>query len=104
MENVTYVGISQQLALQQQIEVTANNIANMNTPGYKAENVLFNDFITSPKDGQPIHQAQDYATYQDLSIGNLIQTSNSLDFAVLGKGYFVVNTAKGERFTRDGSF
>lgn len=104
MENVTYIGISQQMALQQQIEVTANNIANMNTPGFKSQNVLFTDYITSPKDGVPIHQSQDFATYQDLTIGNLLQTSNSLDFAIHGKGYFTINTPEGLRYTRDGGF
>lgn len=104
MENITYIGISQQLALQQQMEVTANNIANMNTPGFKAQNVLFTDYITSPKDGKPIHQANDFATYQDLTIGNLIQTSNSLDFAIHGEGYFTVSTPEGLRYSRDGGF
>lgn len=105
MENVTYIGISQQMALQQQIEVTANNIANMNTPGFKAQNVLFTDYITAPKDhNAPIHQSNDFATYQDLTIGNLIQTSNSLDFAIHGKGYFTIETPDGTRYTRDGGF
>lgn len=104
MENVTYIGISQQMALQQQIEVTANNIANMNTPGFKAQNVLFTDYITQPKNAQKIHQSLDYATYQDLSIGNLIQTSNTLDFAIHGEGYFTIQTPQGVRYTRDGGF
>jgi len=105
MENVTYIGISQQLALQQHIEITANNIANMSTPGYRAENVLFTDYITQPADkNAPIHQAQDFATYQDLTIGPLLQTSNNLDFAIQGKGYFAVTTKEGLRYTRDGSF
>lgn len=104
MENVAYIGISQQLALQQHIELTANNIANMSTPGFRAENLLFTDYITTPKDGPAIHQAQDFASYQDLTIGPLMQTSNSLDFAIQGKGYFTVTTPEGLRYTRDGGF
>ncbi len=104
MENITYIGISHQMALQQQIEVTANNIANMNTPGFKANNILFTDYVTAPKDSMPIHQSQDYATYSDLTIGNLIQTSNSLDFAIHGDGYFTISTPEGARYSRDGGF
>jgi len=104
MENITYIGISHQMALQQQIEVTANNIANMNTPGFKANNVLFTDYVTAPEGSMPIHQSQDYATYADLTIGNLIQTSNSLDFAIHGEGYFTISTPEGARYSRDGGF
>ncbi len=105
MENISYVGASQQVALAQQIEVTANNIANMNTPGFKAKEMLFTDYITTPKNGAPIHQSNDYATYRDLSMGNLSQTFNPLDVAIDGKGYFVVQTPEGDtRYTRAGSF
>ena len=105
MENISYVGASQQLALSQQIEVTSNNIANMSTPGFKSKQVLFLDYITQPKNNAPINQSYDYATYRDLSMGNLSQTYNPLDVAIDGKGYFVVQTPEGDtRYTRAGSF
>lgn len=105
MENISYVGASQQLALQQQIEVTSNNIANMSTPGFKAKNVMFLDYITTPKNAAAINQSYNYATYRDLSMGNLSKTYNPLDVAIDGKGYFAVQTPEGgTRYTRDGSF
>ncbi|MDE1151959.1 MAG: flagellar basal-body rod protein FlgF [Micavibrio sp.] len=104
MENISYIGLSQQMALSQQIEVASNNIANMSTPGFKTQGVMFNDYITSPKDGSPIHQSQNFATYRDLSTGNLAQTHNPLDLAIAGEGYFAVSTASGIRYTRDGGF
>jgi flagellar basal-body rod protein FlgF len=105
MENISYIGISQQLALSQQIEVTSNNIANMSTPGFKAKNVMFLDYITTPKNGGPINQSANYATYRDLGMGNLSKTFNPLDVAIDGKGYFVVQTPEGEtRYTRAGNF
>lgn len=105
MENISYIGASQQLALSQQIEVTANNIANMSTPGFKAKNMLFLDYVTQPKNNSPIHQSYDYATYRDLSMGNLTQTYNKLDVAIDGKGYFAVQTPQGDiRYTRAGAF
>lgn len=104
MENVSYIGLSQQLALSQQIEVTANNIANMSTPGYKTQGILFLDYVTQPKDGQPINQSYDFATYRDLSVGSQLPTSNPLDMAISGDGYFAIQTKDGVRYTRDGSF
>jgi flagellar basal-body rod protein FlgF len=104
MENISYIGLSQQLALSSQINVTANNLANMSTPGFKAQNVMFLDYITQPKDAPPINQSYDYATYRDLSMGNLSRTSNPLDMAIDGDGYFAVETPEGIRYTRDGTF
>lgn len=104
MENISYIGLSQQIALQQQIDVTANNIANMSTPGFKAQHVLFNEYITAPKDATAVHQSNNYGTYRDLTIGALQQTSNKLDFAIQGEGYFCVQTPEGVRYTRDGGF
>lgn len=104
MENIGYIGLSQQMALQQQIDVTANNIANMSTPGYKSQQVLFTEYITTPKDGAEVHQSNSFGTYRDLTIGALLQTSNKLDFAIQGEGYFSVQTPEGVRYTRDGGF
>lgn len=104
MENVSYIGLSQQLALQQQIEVTANNIANMSTPGYKTQGILFLDFMTKPKDGETINQAFDFATYRNLATGSQLPTHNPLDVAISGEGYFAIETGSGVRYTRDGSF
>lgn len=104
MENVSYIGLSQQLALQQQIEVTANNIANMSTPGYKAQGILFLDYMTKPKDGETINQAYDFATYRNLATGSQLPTHNPLDVAISGEGYFAIETQGGVRYTRDGNF
>lgn len=105
MENLSYIGLSQQMALYHQMEVVANNIANMNTPGFKSQDVLFKEYLnnTSQKD-EKISQVQDYGTYRDTKQGSLTQTSNKLDVAVQGDGYFVVQTAQGMRYTRNGSF
>ncbi len=47
MENSIYVALSRQMALQRQLEVTSNNIANMNTTGYKNQRMLFTEFMES---------------------------------------------------------
>lgn len=105
MENVAYIGLSQQMALHRLMDVTANNMANMNTPGFKSQNVLFKEYINKSQDtSDAISQVQDYGTYHDVSQGTLTRTSNKLDLAIQGEGYFGVQTTRGIRYTRDGAF
>lgn len=104
MENISYIGLSQQLALQQQMEMTANNLANMSTPGYKAQHTLFSEYITDPKGGAAIHQSSNTGSYRDLSNGSLTQTHNPFDIAMQAEGFFAIRTPGGISYTRDGSF
>jgi flagellar basal-body rod protein FlgF len=105
MENLSYIGLSQQTALQHQMEIVANNIANMNTPGYKSQSLLFKEYVNpTTAEGEKISQVQDYGSYRNLMQGPVTQTGNSLDVALDGKGYFAVQTPQGIRYTRDGSF
>lgn len=104
MENIGYIGLSQQLALQQQMEMTANNLANMSTPGYKAQHPLFSEYITDPRGGAAIHQSSNSGSYRDLANGSLTQTHNPFDVAMQADGFFAIQTPEGIRYTRDGSF
>lgn len=105
MENLSYIGLSQQMALHRLMDVTANNMANMSTPGFKSQNVLFKEYLNKTEDKEnKISQVQDFGTYRDLSQGAIRQTGNKLDAALDGEGYFAVQTANGTRYTRDGSF
>jgi flagellar basal-body rod protein FlgF len=105
MENLTYVGLSQQMALYHQMDVVANNIANMNTPGYKSQNLLFKEYLNNTsQEGEKISQVQDYGTFRDTKQGAVTQTSNKLDVAIQGDGYLAIQTAQGIRYTRNGSF
>lgn len=105
MENIGYIGLSQQMALKQQMDIVANNIANANTTGYKSQNVLFTDYVSKPKNGDPISQSVNFKTYRDLTAGSMSQTFNPLDVAIQGDGYFMVQLENGETaYTRDGSF
>lgn len=107
MENISYIGLSQQIALQQQMNVTANNVANMSTPGFKGQRVLFVDYLNKGKGAQPqdtLQQVVNYASYRTLEQGVLQQTGNPLDVALEGDGYFAVTTPAGRRYTRAGNF
>lgn len=104
VESSIYTLLSQQQALQRQMQVIANNVANMNTTGYKNRGVLFQDFIEQPNPKFTHHMVVDRGTMRDTSQGTLIKTDNPLDLAISGNGYFAVQTPEGIQYTRQGSF
>ncbi|WDR07562.1 flagellar basal-body rod protein FlgF [Devosia rhodophyticola] len=111
MENAQLISLSRQMALQRQMDVVANNMANVNTTGFKAEKVLFEQYVMPiardrdfPSQDQPLSYVQDWATLHDLSGGPINQTGNPLDMALNGDGFFAVQTAGGERWTKSGAF
>jgi flagellar basal-body rod protein FlgF len=110
MENSLLVSLSQQLAAYQSMDVIANNIANVSTPGYRREEQTFQEYVeqVSPPEGQDgptrISFVQDAGIVRDLSEGAQQQTGAPFDLAIHGKGYFVVQTPNGERYTRNGHF
>lgn len=103
MENTTYVALSHLTALRRMLDVTANNVANMNTAGFRAERPVFDDFVERAGAKQnPIAFVIDRATYTDLREATIVQSGNPLDVAIRGEGYLAVETAEGIRYTRDG--
>lgn len=111
MDNTTTIALSRLVAQQRALDVTATNIANASTPGFRAERMLFTDWLvkqTAP--GQPpgaseMAFTQDRATYRDTQPGTLTHTANPLDLAIGGiDGYFTVRTPNGPRLTRAGHF
>jgi flagellar basal-body rod protein FlgF len=110
MQNITTIALSRLTAQQRALDVTANNIANATTPGYRAERLVFSDFLVRnsgrdlPPGAQIVTYAQDRASYRDQQIGPLTHTHNPLDIALAGDGYFTVETPRGPRLTRAGHF
>ena len=112
MDIVTSLVASRLTAQQRALDVTANNIANANTPGYRTERMLFSDWIdrqagTSSGNAtgdRTVIYTQDRATWRENQPGTLTHTSNPFDLALTGDGYFTVNTKNGPRLTRDGRF
>jgi len=110
MENNFLIGLSRQIALQRELDVIANNIANVNTVGYKADGNVFEEFIgpvaRSDEFARPDRRPSfviDRATWHDLSTGAVQQTGNPLDVTIDGKAFLAVQTPQGERYTRNGS-
>ncbi|MCG8360441.1 MAG: flagellar basal-body rod protein FlgF [Kiloniellales bacterium] len=104
METPGYIALSKQMVLRQQMDLIANNLANMNTAGYKAERMVFAEHLDRTEDGKVLSFVQDLAVTRDLSQGPLTLTSNELNFAIRGEGYFAVQTDAGVRYTRAGNF
>jgi flagellar basal-body rod protein FlgF len=110
MENTLLVGLSRQMVLERQMDVVANNVANINTNGFKADRSLFEEYLRSPahednfqRSDRRVSFVQDRATFKDFSAGNTELTKNPLDVSIDGKGFIAVQTPAGERYTRDGS-
>jgi flagellar basal-body rod protein FlgF len=108
MDNPIYVAVSREMILRRQMDIVANNIANADTTAFKVENLIVkaNPQPTTAPDGGPttINYALDVALGRDFGQGALQQTGGELDVAIEGDGFFKVQTANGERYTRDGRF
>jgi flagellar basal-body rod protein FlgF len=109
MENSLLVGLSRQMTLERQMDVVANNLANVNTAGFKGEKSMFQEFLSpgAREDNfvgrdRRVSFVQDRATLHDFKSGPVEQTKNPLDVAISGDAFFAVQTPGGERYTRDG--
>ena len=110
MENTLLIGLSRQMVLERQMDVVANNVANVNTNGFKADNSMFEQYLMpvarenrfNLQDRQ-VSFVNDRGTWRDTGPGSLEITNNPLDVAIDGNGYLVVQTAGGERYTRNGA-
>ncbi len=110
MENTVLVGLSRQVALHRELDIVANNIANLNTTGFKADGALFEQYLmpvardnTFSGADTRLNFVQDRASWLDLGQGAIQQTGNPLDVAIDGNGFLVVQTPRGERYTRNGA-
>jgi len=109
MDNANYVALSRQITLQRELDISANNLANMNTTGYKFEELLVNTVPGAPAYDDPIRTpanfAYDNGVGRDFRQGALQQTGGTYDLAIEGEGaFFTVQTPAGVRYTRDGAF
>ncbi len=111
MDSGYYAAFTGLLARQQALDTVANNLANTNTTGFRAEREFFSDALTGPNAiGSQLNTAvNDYGVLGgnqiDLSQGQMTTTGNPLDLALEGQGFFAVLDQQGTiQYTRDGSF
>ena len=123
MNKGIYVATSGSLAQERAMDIIANNMANMNTSGYKADRMLFQTYlqkVDAPSAAAPtsneikagimgsktddtayMFSSQSYTNYEQ---GALQKTGNTFDIALDGNGFMAVQTPMGERYTRGGAF
>jgi flagellar basal-body rod protein FlgF len=120
-----YTAVSGSMAQNLRLETVANNLANVNTPGFKKDTQVFREYLTAnekppaviqvPKVPASIESFYDMqggdksyvesnGSYSDFTQGGLKSTGNALDLAIDGQGFFEVFSPKGVRFSRNGAF
>lgn len=110
MDSPGYIILSRLTAQLRATQVTAHNLANADTPGFRASRPVFAEHIAQqgrvegPRAGRTVGYAWDRATWRDAAPGPITRTGNPLDVAISGEGWFAVETPRGERYTRSGRF
>ncbi len=110
MDNASYVALSRQITLQRELDISANNLANMNTNGYKFEELLVSALPGAPAYNDPIKApanfAYDNGVGRNFKQGTMNQTGGTYDVALDGEGtFFTVAGKNGQTaYTRDGAF
>lgn len=106
MDNTTYVTLSLATALTRDMDVTANNVANASTIGFKGERVVFETYLqTNAATGEETSLVLDKGSYLDDRQGSVTHTGNPLDVALQGPGWLGYLTPNGQvTFGRDGRF
>lgn len=110
MDSPGYIILSRLTSQLRASQVTAHNLANADTPGFRAARPIFAEHVArqgrvaGPHTGRDVGYAWDRATWRDTDPGPVNRTGNPLDVAISGDGYFSVETPRGERYTRAGRF
>ena len=110
MQNALFVGVSSQVALQRELDVIANNMANVSTTGFKGRNSRFQEYLMPVASADSFQASDrrvsyviDQGTTLNLSQGPIEPTGNPLNVAVRGDAFLAVQTPQGERYTRNGA-
>lgn len=108
MDNALYVGLSRQMVLRREMDIIANNIANIDTNGFKVESLIQKTDPGAPAvtmgGPKPVKFVAADGVARDFGQGVLVKTGAALDMAIEGQGFFQVQGPNGPRFTRDGRF
>lgn len=111
MNSGIYPAVSGSLAAMRRMDVISNNLANVNTPGYKKEKMSFEGLLAGNVNPPAVPQGmtadpilQKENVYIDYAGGPTSQSGNPLDLALDGDGFFAVTTPQGTAYTRQGNF
>lgn len=101
MQSNIYVALSGQLSLQRRLDTLASNIANVNTVGYRREEVSFEELVSQPG-RDSVSFVSKGENHISTKTGEITQTSNPLDVAIRGDSWLAIQTPSGVAYTRDG--
>jgi len=104
MDSTGYITLSRQSGLQREMQVVANNIANASTTGFRAEGMIFSEYVKPVERGASLSMGQGNIGKTSFEQGGLRETGSTFDFAIEGDGYFVIQTPMGDRLSRAGAF
>ncbi|MBE9635908.1 flagellar hook-basal body complex protein [Salipiger mangrovisoli] len=104
METSGYTVLSRQSGLLRELQLVANNVANANTTGYRQQGLVFSEFIRTTDRGGSVSMSAAHVRNSSFVQGAITRTGAALDLAIEGEGFFLVQTAAGERLTRNGAF
>ena len=109
MENTSYIALSRQVSLWNQMDMVSNNLANINTTGYKSVQPHFAEYLSRSNNDEhliadKLSFTHDFGIVREFKEGALTSTQNPLDVAIHGNGFFVIDTKDGPRYTRNGQF
>ncbi len=102
MDRAVFVALSGAIVQERRLQVLTENLANMNTPGFKKKQILFEDSMAEAGGLRVFAAARRAAT--DMSQGFTKRTERTLDVALEGEGFFEIDTPAGVRYTRNGTF
>lgn len=101
MQSALYVGLSAQVALEKRFQTIANNVANVNTSGFRTDVVKF-ETVLSKAAATPVAFSSPGENIISREAGNITETGNPLDVAVVGQGWIAFAGPNGTVYTRDG--
>jgi flagellar basal-body rod protein FlgF len=106
MQSGLYVSLSSQMALERRLDTIADNMANVNTTGFRGTEVKFNQMLseTGNKINAKIAYVSQGNDYLSGDSGELEHTGNMLDFAIKGDAWISLDTPAGKILTKDGRF
>ncbi len=108
MDNAIYIGLTRQMLLRREMDIVANNIANLDTTGFKMESMMQKTDPAAPAmtmgGPSPVKFVAPNGVARDFGQGVLTRTGGNLDMAIEGRGFFQIQGPDGPRFTRDGRF
>lgn len=90
--------------LERKFTASANNLANLDTPGFKADGLTFREVLMKKIGPRYMKAYKETVPYLDTQQGFLEPTHNPLHFSIVGEGFFKVQTPKGVAYTRAGNF